>query len=306
MKRIALLIKETPVVDDDNFRRFIPPLLNLGFSVDVLFIDSLRLAENRLEAQGFNCKLPLPVGSEWPPRQYLTINHPIVWLLGLGDRHTFLDKYQLLHVIETQATLINSTSAIMHLKSKYLLAAQAEFMVPETHADNRPEALLQIIENKGGDWILKPPAGSLGEGVQKISADNGELAHIVQKACAGSGYTMLQRYLPEIEKGEKRVIIAGGEVITQYLRRPGPDHRTNLSQGGQAEACELTEDEKQLCNRLGKYLLDQGAWFCGIDLAYPWLIELNVINPGGIVTVEALTGVDYSKHAVDAVLAALP
>ena len=121
-----------------------------------------------------------------------------------------------------------------------------------------------------------------------------------------TGFAMLQQYLPEIERGEKRVLIAGGKVINQYQRLAGTDHRTNLAQGGVAESCELSPEEHDLCTELAGYLLQHGGWFCGVDLVFPWLIEVNVINPGGIVTIDDLTGVDWSGDVVDAVLAARP
>ncbi len=304
MKRIALLIKQTAVVEDDNYRRFLPCLQNQGFVVDILFVDSLRLHRNRIEAHGFTAHEPLIPGNNWPACETRLIDHSLVWLLGLGDRHTFLDKLQLLYVISRQSTLINSPDAITHLKSKYLLATQDQFQVPETYADTNPENLINIIESRGGDWIVKPPAGSLGQDVYKISAGQVD-PKIIKAVCARSGYAMLQRYLPEIEQGEKRVLLAGGRIISQYRRCAEPGLLTNLSQGGVAEACTLSDDETELCNLLAENLLSQGAWFSGVDLAYPWLIEVNVINPGGIVTIDGLTGRDWAPEVVQSVLSVL-
>ncbi|MBO6564701.1 MAG: hypothetical protein JJ956_08155 [Pseudomonadales bacterium] len=307
MERIALLIKETPFVEDDNFFRFLPKLLARGFQVDVLFIDTLRMQANQVEANGCPGVTNLDIGAEWPTQTFMRLDHDLVWLLGLGDRATFLDKLQLLFVVSQQTRLINSPNAIMHLKSKYLLASQSLFQVPETHADTRAEPLIRIIENKGGDWILKPPAGSLGQDVFKVSAGDHDIKERVEQVFAGStGFAMLQQYLPEIERGEKRVLIAGGKVINQYHRLAGTDHRTNLTQGGVAKPCELSPEEHNLCTELAGYLLRQGGWFCGVDLVFPWVIEVNVINPGGIGTIDDLTGVDWSGDVVNAVLAARP
>ena len=301
MTRIALLINKTPRVEDGNCLRFLPELLASGYRVDLLFIDSLRLHGNRVEACGFECRYPLQAGANWPELNYRELCHELVWLLGLGNRATFLDKFQLLFALPRRSTLINSPDAVMHLKSKYLLATRTEFPVPETWADTDPEALLGIIESRGGDWILKPPAGSLGRDVFRITAGDSQIREKVRHLCA-SGYAMLQRYLPEIEQGEKRVLLAGGRVISQYRRIAESDHRTNLSLGARAEACGLTPEEAEVCHRLAAYLLNQGACFCGIDLAWPWLIEVNVINPGGLATIENLTGRDFAPDVVKAVI----
>ena len=216
---------------------------------------------------------------------------------------------QVLNALPDHCLVVNSLDAIMHLRSKYFLASRPGlFPNPETHASPNAESLLSVIQREGGQWILKPPAGSLGRDVHLVDPDTPDLAKLIQSQCGldNTRYTLLQRYVPEIEQGEKRVLIAGGQVIDQYRRLPGTDHRTNLSQGGVAEPCELTPDEAAYCNRLAAILLERGAWLAGIDLAFPWLIEVNVINPGGLTTIESLTGRDRSRDVLNAVLAALP
>lgn len=307
MKRIALLIKETSFVEDDNFLRFLPALQERGYGVDILFVDTLRLNKNKVEAAGCLDASLLSIGDQWPAPVFQVLDHDLVWLLGLGERTTFLDKLQLLYVVSRTTTLINSTDAIMHLKSKYLLAAQDVFQVPETFADTSADRLIDIINAGSGEWILKPPAGSLGQDVYRVRSGDKDIQELLARIFDGSsGYAMLQRYLPEIEQGEKRVLMAGGRVISQYRRLAESGQTTNLAQGATAEACELTREEQALCEHLAGYLLKEGAWFCGVDLAFPWLIEVNVINPGGIVTIDGLTGRDWSPEVVDSVLAALP
>ena len=307
MKRIALLIKETPFVEDDNFLRFLPALKERGYGVDILFVDTLRLSNNRVEASGCLDVSHLAKGDPWPTSMSKVLDHDLIWLLGLGERATFLDKFQLLYVVSRTMTLINSTDAIMHLKSKYLLAAQDVFQVPETFADTKADHLADIITRKGGDWILKPPAGSLGQDVYRVRSDDKNIHDLMERIFKGStGYAMLQRYLPEIEQGEKRVLMAGGRVISQYRRLAESGQTTNLAQGAIAEACALSGEEQALCERLAGYLMREGGWFCGVDLAFPWLIEVNVINPGGIVTIDGLTGRDWSPEVVNSVLANMP
>ena len=114
-------------------------------------------------------------------------------------------------------------------------------------------------------------------------------------------YCLLQRYVPNIEQGEKRVLrtwTSGGSVPATA----GSDHRTNIVQGAHYESCDLTTDERLLCERVGTYLLRQGAEYVGMDLAYPWVIEFNVVNPGGLLTIEELTGVDLTSDIVRPIL----
>ena len=87
-------------------------------------------------------------------------------------------------------------------------------------------------------------------------------------------------------------------MIGQYLRVAVADHRTNIMQGARSEPCDLTPIETEYCQELGQFLKAFGAEFVGLDLAFPWIIEFNVINPGGLVTILELTGQDLSASII--------
>ncbi|MDG1233832.1 MAG: hypothetical protein P8P91_16360, partial [Pseudomonadales bacterium] len=223
MTRIALLIQNTPELEDVNYLRFARELDKSGHSVDILFVDSLRLLAGQITADAFSWRSHLLPGSSFPETDERKVDHDVIWILGLGDRENFLDKYQLLYSLPERCMIINSLDAIMHLKSKYYLASQGDqFPSPETYASTSAEELISIVQANEGKWIVKPPAGSLGRDVYLTHAGDSQLTVIIKKLCGpdNSKYTMLQRYIPEIEQGEKRVLLAGGQVIGQYLRRP--------------------------------------------------------------------------------------
>lgn len=307
MKRFALLIRTTPTIDDTNYPRLARELGLLGFEVDALFIDSLSLKAGKIYARGFPWDSGLGIHDSFPSLQDIEINHSYVWVLGFGDRSSFLDKYQLLYALPSSCQVINSLNALMHMNSKYLLATHAKFQNPETWASTDAHELIEVVRQHSGPWIVKPPAGSLGRDVFKIDQNDSNLSAIIQNLCGpeNTNYTLLQRYVPEIEQGEKRVLIAGGRVIDQYLRTPTLDHRTNIHQGAKIARCTLNKAESALCHNLARLLLEEGVYFAGIDLAYPWLIEVNVVNPGGIGTIDDLTQVDRSKEVCCAILGCL-
>lgn len=308
MTRIALLVQTTPTLEDVNYLRFARELDKSGHSVDILFVDSLKLLAGRITADAFPWRAHLLPGSSFPATNERKVDHDIIWILGLGHRKNFLDKYQLLYSLPEKCTIINSLDAIMHLKSKYYLASQGDqFPSPETYASTSAGELISIVQANEGKWIVKPPAGSLGRDVYLTHAGDSQLTAIIKKLCGpdNSRYTMLQRYIPEIEQGEKRVLLAGGQVIGQYLRRSKGDHRTNITAGAITEPCDLSKAEHDYCTELAQQVLSKGAWFAGVDLVFPWLIEVNVINPGGITTIDKLTGCDLSAKVVEAVMASL-
>lgn len=306
---IALLINETECIELDNYYLFCHQLLALGHSVSLCRIDSLGMSNAQVTALSFEANSTLvTVGrsfNDLTSRQVGLNRFDLVWVLALGFRIGFLDKIQLLHNLERDTALVNSLNSILYLKSKYFLNTQTEiFSHPESHASANWRQLFEIIQQGGGTWIIKPPAGSFGRDVFKVDASDANLRPILQTMTGhdSGAYCLIQRYVEEISNGEKRVLLANGEVVGQYCRRNTQDHRTNLAQGGEPEVCTLTPEEIALCGPIGKFLRDEGALFVAMDLAYPYVIELNVINPGGLTTLLALTDQDLSGEVVKRVL----
>jgi glutathione synthase len=198
--------------------------------------------------------------------------------------------------------LINSLEALMHFKSKYFLASHPEiFQYPKTYASTSPADLFNIIERAGGRWIAKPPAGSLGRDIFLLTAKDHNTRVILESMTGPESdqYCLIQAYVDEIGAGEKRVLIANGKPVAQYRRHSNSDHRTNVSAGATTELCDLTAEETHYCEQIGAFLAARGALYVGLDLAFPWVIEFNVVNPGGIQTIEAMGGQDPSTKIID-------
>ena len=303
MSRIALLIKTTPQFEDDNYLRF-AKCLSRSHDITLIPVESLRLIDNQVCGGHLSWQSEFTTGMYLPDTDIKPIDQDLLWILSLGEQRSFLDKYQLLYALSKKVRVINSLEALMHFNSKYYLTTQPQaFPQPETHAARNAVELAQIINSKGGMWIVKPPAGSLGRDVFLVNPSDTNLNSILEHMCGkeNTNYTIIQRYVREVENGEKRVILAGRRVIDQYKRLPTADHRNNISQGAISEHCELTKDEREYCEDLAQILFAEGVHFSGIDLAWPWLIEINVINPGGVATIEAITGADRTTEVLEAV-----
>ncbi len=308
MPSIVFLIAKTDAVIDDNYQRFANEMCKQNYSVYIGFTDSLAMQASQVVADVFLLETPLITGAPFPSATTMPLQTlDNIWLLSLGLRNNFLDKFQLLYTLEGQCRIINSLTAIMHFKSKYLLASHPQiFQHPELFAATDPQALYQhMLERErvdpGQRWIVKPPAGSLGRSVFLLSTQDPN-AQVILETLTGvdaDQYCLMQPYVKEIEAGEKRVLIAGGEPVGQYLRRAAKDHRTNRMQGAELSTCELTSMERAYCRKIGAFLVEQGVEFAGLDLAYPWVIEFNVINPGGLLTIEQLTGIDHCRRIIE-------
>ncbi|MEX0943868.1 MAG: hypothetical protein WD002_15145 [Pseudomonadales bacterium] len=306
MARIAFLIAETDQVQDGNYLRFANALYERHHRVTLCFMESLGMAKSRVVASGCEVTEKIYADELFAEMNNIYLDtFDVVWILSLGMRHSFLDKMQLLFTLQEQCRLINSLDAIMHFKSKYFTASHSDiFKHPETWASTHPDVLYDVMQTKGGKWIVKPPASSFGRNVYLLT-HNDPNAHVILESMCGieeNEFCMLQRYVEEIAQGEKRVILAGGNPVGQYLRTVGRDHRTNVWQGANVAACQLTPEERNYCERIGKRLLSFGAEYVGMDLAFPWVIEFNVINPGGITTIDQLTGTDITGTILDQII----
>ena len=303
---IALLVADTDTLVDGNYLRFANALHARGTTVCICLMDSLALGDSRVTATGFTLDGIVGTGDPFPARSRVNLDEfNIVWVLSLGFRHNFLDKVQLLYSLPKNVRIVNSLDAIMHLKSKYFMASHPDtFKCPACWASTDPATLFAVMKERGGRWIAKPPAGSFGRDVYLLTAEDPN-ANVILEAMTGPDrdhYCLLQPWVAEIADGEKRVLLAGGKPVGQYRRMATKDHRTNVMQGARTEPCELTPDEAAYAGKIGSFLRGFGAEYVGMDLAYPWVIEFNVINPGGLLTIEQLTGVDLTPRILAGVL----
>jgi glutathione synthase len=230
-------------------------------------------------------------------------DYDLIWPIGLGTRASFLDRMQLLSMLDESRFVTSPRALLMH-HAKYALAlGELSKHHPPTVASRDPRWLKRIVTT-GGEWIAKPPAASFGRDVYRLRSDDQNLDVILDSLTGhdASQYCLLQRYVAEIERGETRVLLADAEVIGAYLRAPGGDHRVNLSGDGCALPAAPAAAELDLARAVAGHLLDYGIRFAAVDLAYPWVIEFNVANPGGLGTIERLTGVDLAPRVVAALL----
>lgn len=211
---------------------------------------------------------------------------------------------QILWLLEKEVKVFNSVESLMFLNNKHWLGSYLSAKHPKTYISSDSDHLVELKEKYNNDtWILKPTAGSLGRDVFKIKPNDCNSIGLIQSFSnkKTGKYVILQKYVSEINSGEKRVLVVNDKVICYYLRKSisEDDFRTNLSQGALPENCELSVEERSLCSKIGKEFSEHGAYFIGIDLVYPYVIEVNVLNPGGLNTVWKLTGIDYSKEVIN-------
>ncbi len=178
---------------------------------------------------------------------------------------------------------------------------------PPTLVTRRHSELREFLDRER-DIILKPLGGMGGESVFRVSATDPNINVIMETLTnLERRFIMAQRFLPEIQKGDKRVLLIDGEPIPYALARlaaPG-ETRANLAAGGRGEGVPLSARDRWICDQVGPTLQRRGILFAGLDIIGDYLTEINVTSPTCIRELDAIYGLDIGGQFLDAVASKL-
>jgi glutathione synthase len=194
------------------------------------------------------------------------------------------------------AKVFNNPSAVRDHSEKLSITEFPE-LIPPTLV-TRELSAVEEFHRQHRDIVIKPLDGMGGMGVFRVGADGLNLASIVETLGENSARTlMVQRFLPEIAQGDKRVLLIGGEVVPFALARipQGAEIRGNLAAGGKGVAMPLTDAEKQVAEKLAPILYQRGLFLVGLDLIGGRLTEINVTSPTCFVEITEQTQFDVSQ-----------
>jgi glutathione synthase len=205
----------------------------------------------------------------------------------------YITATHLLERIERETLVVNDPAAVRNAPEKLWVLDFARFM-PPTMLTRSVGAARKFLAHHG-EAVLKPLHGNAGKAVFKIGRDGANLSALMEMF--NTTYRephVLQAFLPQVADGDKRIVLVDGEFAGAINRRPGAGEiRSNLAAGGTAEAAELTETEREICDALGPELKRRGLLFVGIDvIGGRWLTEINVTSPTGIVAIDKFNGSD--------------
>ncbi len=206
-----------------------------------------------------------------------------------------------LDLVKPHTRVINDPTAVRNFSEKLVLGLFPQFAAP-TLVSTRVCDFEAFIDTHS-TLILKPLYGYGGRGIVKVSRDDGNLhsvldilRHLYKQPI------MAQKWLPEIADGDKRIFLAGGEVIFAFNRVPtAGDIRANLDAGGGIFQTQLTATEIDICRTLKPFLQQNGIGLAGIDMIGDYLTEINVTSPGGISQYRTAFGVDNAPAICDAI-----
>jgi glutathione synthase len=201
-----------------------------------------------------------------------------------------------------RAQVLNRPSGILAANEKLYALHFPELMTDTLVARSIP-LLVDFLAKCGGEMIVKPLDGRGGEGIFHVRHDDRNLFSILEQATRfGRRRTMAQRYLPEVRRGDKRILLLDGEPLGTLLRIPSErEVRANLHVGGKAVRTELDADDRRIVERIAPSLRRDGLFFVGIDVIGGKLTEINVTSPTGVQEVNALEGVQLEARILDGV-----
>jgi len=204
------------------------------------------------------------------------------------------------------ARVFNKPATLRDHPEKLAILEFPQFIAPTLVT--RDEADVKRFHAEHKDIILKPLDGMGGMGIFRVGPDGLNLGSIVETLNQGGATTlMVQKYLPEITSGDKRVLVIGGQPVPFSLARipQGSEIRGNLAVGGKGVAMPLTEREREIATTLGPILAARGLLLVGLDVIGACLTEINVTSPTCFQEITQQSGFDVAKMFVDALEAAL-
>jgi len=197
--------------------------------------------------------------------------------------------------------VVNDPTSVRNAPEKLFVTHFAQYMPPTLISSDREEIL--AFRREHGEVVVKPLYGNGGADIFHIKKGDDNLNALLEMFTRiYREPVIVQRYLPEIRKGDKRIILIDGEPAGALNRVPAEgEARANLHVGGRAERVGLTEREQEICAALGPVLKEQGLIFVGIDVIGDVMTEINVTSPTGIREVKRFGGNDIAALLWDAI-----
>jgi len=204
---------------------------------------------------------------------------------------------------EAEGVLVVNKPASLRDANEKLFVSHSPQCAPPTLVTRSAKMLRDFIKEQG-EVILKPLDGMGGASIFKTHASDPNASVIIETLTAhGQRFTMAQRYLQEIEQGDKRILMIDGQPLDYALARiPQPgETRGNLAAGGTAKGIELSARDRWICEQVGPGLRARGLLFVGLDVIGDYLTEINVTSPTCARELDAMYGLDIAGQLLDVI-----
>jgi glutathione synthase len=214
---------------------------------------------------------------------------------------SYITTTHLLELIHPKTLVVNDPFWVRNHPEKLLVLQFPDLTPPTMIARDLQE--IRDFKHRHGDIILKPLYGNGGAGVFRLDRADRNLASLHEMFTSLSREPLIvQKYLPAVSNGDKRVILVDGEPVGAINRIPAEgETRSNLHVGGRAEKVALTARDREICAAIGPLLRERGQVFVGIDVIGEWLTEINLTSPTGIQELERFDDVNVAGRIWEAI-----
>jgi len=267
-----------------------------GHSLFVYTTDTLAMDESRVYGRGRDISVQRVKGDharlgDWR-RTELTEFDVILLRQDPPFDMNYIDSTFFLEKVHPKTLVVNDPVEVRNAPEKLFVTDFPDLQPPTLITADR-EAIADF-RKRHGDVVLKPLNGRGGSGVTRHLADDPNLEALLEiHAELSREPVILQKFLPSVTKGDKRILLIDGEAVGAINRVPQKGQiRSNLAVGGKAEAVELTARDREICAVIGPELKRRGLIFVGIDVIGDYLTEINVTSPTGAVALKTFTGID--------------
>jgi len=213
----------------------------------------------------------------------------------------YISATHILERIHPHTLVVNDPKEVRNAPEKLFVTEFGDFIPPTLITSDRLE--IRDFRERHKEIILKPLYGNGGTGVFRIGPGDENLGSLLEMFTQFYREPVIvQRYLPEVRQGDKRIILVDGEFAGAINRVPAAgEARSNMHVGGRPEKTELTTREREICAAIGGELKRRGLIFTGIDVIGGYMTEINVTSPTGIQEVKRFGGADIARLIWDAV-----
>lgn len=276
-----------------------------GHSLFYYSPDKLAYEEGRITARGHDFTVQRVQGAhaELGPERHVDLTEmDVVWLRQDPpfDMH-YITSTHLLDRLRGEVLVVNDPFWVRNYPEKLLVLDFPQLTPPTTIA--RDLDTIKAFKAKHGDVILKPLYGNGGAGVFRLDANDRNLSSLHELFTGFSREPLIvQKFLPDVSNGDKRVILVDGAPVGAINRVPAKgETRSNMHVGGRPEKIGLTERDLEICATIGPLLKEKGQVFVGIDVIGAYLTEINVTSPTGIQELERFDGVNIAEKIWQAI-----
>ncbi|GGC58989.1 glutathione synthetase [Siccirubricoccus deserti] len=268
-------------------------------------VRDLALAGGRVTARAQPVTVERKHGAHWTfgPEEELDLATMDVVLMRQDPPFdmAYITATHILEHIHPKTLVVNDPASVRNAPEKLFVTHFPELM-PETLVTADRRQIMRFRETHG-DIIIKPLFGNGGAGVFHLKPNDSNLNALVEMFTERSREPLVvQKYVPAVRQGDKRIILVDGVAMGAINRVPAAgEARSNMHVGGRPEATTLTAREQEICTAIGPELKARGMIFVGIDVIGDYLTEINVTSPTGLQEIARFDGVHLERAIWDAI-----